>query len=281
MKATTKQVLIGTAWWLVFLAMVGGVMLWQHQVRKTKPVTNITVTSTERIPTVLLLDHQLTTDQNRQLIAHLQHNSGTQTMITLNMHANGGVTIKGHLTSTDNRPYLQLTLPTTVTKPDQQAALVKRAITVAQKEFKFQHFNLISYGNGGLVATNYVEKTTRSLTPQHLIVIATPFNGTSHHLNQQRSTPVAASQQTTALKKLIAGRTTIDSKLQVLIIASKVRKVADNKQPLALQSALAGQTIFKPVVHTYQQTVLSTWHTDPDHLIVSWRVSDAIHKFIN
>ncbi|WP_048000788.1 alpha/beta hydrolase [Lactiplantibacillus herbarum] len=281
MKATTKQILIGTSWWLVFLAMIGGVMLWQHQVRKAKPVTNITVTSTERIPTLLLLDHQLTNDQNRQLIANLQYNSGSQAMITLEVQANGQTTIKGQLAATDNRPYLQLILPTTVTQPAEQAKLVKQAIIGAQKTLNFKHFNLISYGNGGLAATNYVEKATKALTPQHLILIATPFNGTSHQRNQQKMTPVATNQRTSDLTKLIAGRTAIDSKLKVLIIAGKTKHTADADQVLPLQSALAGQMIFKSVVQTYQQKVIPTWHTEHAHIMTSWRVSNVIHKFIN
>jgi len=281
MKATTKQIIIGTAWWLVFLAMIGGIMLWQHQVHKAKPVTNITVTSTERIPTLLLLDHQLTNDQNRQLIANLQYNSGSQAMITLKVQANGQTTIKGQLADTDNRPYLQLILPTTITQPAEQAKLVKQAILGAQKALNFQHFNLISYGNGGLAATNYVEQATKALTPQHLILIATPFNGTSHQRNQQQTTPVATDQRTSDLTKLIAGRNTIDSKLKVLIIAGKTKHTTDANQVLPLQSAVAGQTIFKSVVQTYQQQVIPTWHTEHAHIMTSWHVSNAIHKFIN
>ena len=45
MKATTKQVLTGATWLVVLLAMIGGTMLWQQQVHKSKPVTTITVTS--------------------------------------------------------------------------------------------------------------------------------------------------------------------------------------------------------------------------------------------
>ena len=46
MKATTKQVLTGAAWLAVLLAMIGGVILWQHQVR-TVSYTHLT------LPTIL------------------------------------------------------------------------------------------------------------------------------------------------------------------------------------------------------------------------------------
>ncbi|PVV35967.1 hypothetical protein, partial [Bifidobacterium bifidum] len=57
MKATTKQVLTGATWLVVLLAMIGGTMIWQQKVHKSKPVTNITVTSTERIPIAVCSAH--------------------------------------------------------------------------------------------------------------------------------------------------------------------------------------------------------------------------------
>lgn len=275
MKATTKQVLTGAAWLAILLAMIGGVMLWQHQVRKAKPLTTVTVTSTERIPMVLLLDSHLTHNQKQQLITNIQHASASQSMVTATITTTGAVTFKGQLLNSDNRPYLQVQLPTAV-NAEQQAQLIKRVLTLAQQHFEFQRFNLVGYGTGGLSATNYVEHTTTRLTPQHLILIATPFNGTSQQNNHRhKTTPVTAKSQTTTLAKLITHRQSINPKLQVLIIAEKVVKA---KQSLPLQSALAGQSVFKPVVKSYRQKILRSWRTQSD-LLDNRQIGNAIQSF--
>ncbi|AYG38473.1 alpha/beta hydrolase [Lactiplantibacillus pentosus] len=276
MKATTKQVLTGAAWLAVLLAMIGGVILWQHQVRKAKPVTAVTVTSTERIPMVLLLDSHLTHQQNQQLTANIQHNSASQTLVTAKASTNGTVVFKGQLLNSDNRPYIQVQLPTGISTT-KKAQLLKRVLGLAQQHFKFRRFNLVSYGDGGLTATTYVEQTTIALTPQHLVLIATPFNGTGSQNRRRKTTPVAAKNQTAALKTLIAKRKTINPKLQVLIIAEKSAK---SKQTLPLQSALAGQSIFKPTVKRYQQHVVRTWRTESG-ILNSRRIGNIIQPFIN
>jgi len=277
MKATTKQVLTGATWLVVLLAMIGGTMLWQQQVHKSKPVTTITVTSTERIPMVLLLDDHLTHNQIQQLTAHIQNSSATQTLVTAKITATGTVTFKGQLLNSDNRPYIQVQLPKNLDS-NRQTHLLKQLLTVARQQFKFRRFNLVSYGRGGLTATNYVEHTTTSLSPQHLVLMATPFNGASRQSNNRRqTTPVAAKSQTATLAKLIAHRHTIDSKMQVLIVAGKAIK-AD--QPLPLQSALAGQSIFKPVVKVYQQKVLRSWRTQSG-LLNNHQIGNTIQTFIN
>ena len=277
MKATTKQVLTGATWLVVLLAMIGGTMLWQQQVHKSKPVTTITVTSTERIPMVLLLDDHLTHNQIQQLTAHIQNSSATQTLVTAKITATGTVTFKGQLLNSDNRPYIQVQLPKNLDS-NRQTHLLKQLLTAARQQFKFRQFNLVSYGRGGLTATNYVEHTTTSLSPQHLVLMATPFNGASRQSNNRRqTTPVAAKSQTATLAKLIAHRHTIDSKMQVLIVAGKAIK-AD--QPLPLQSALAGQSIFKPVVKVYQQKVLRSWRTQSG-LLNNHQIGNTIQTFIN
>lgn len=277
MKATTKQVLTGAAWLAILLAMIGGIMLWQHQVHKAKPVTNVTVTSTERIPMVLLLDNRLTHNQVQQLTTNIQNSSATQTLVTAKITATGAVTFKGQLLNSDNRPYIQVQLPQNVSST-LQTQLLKQLLTTAQQQFKFRQFNLVSYGRGSIIATNYVAHTTTSLSPQHLVLMATPFNGISRKNNSRRkTTPVAAKSQTTTLAKLIAQRHTIDAKIQVLIIAGKAIK-AD--QPLPLQSALAGQSIFKPVVKVYRQKVLRSWPTQSG-LLNNHQIGNTIQTFIN
>lgn len=275
MKATTKQVLTGAAWLAILLAMIGGIMLWQHQVHKAKPVTAVTVTSTERIPMLLLLDSRLTHNQKQQLITNIQHNGATQTIVTATITTAGAVTFKGQLLNSDNRPYIQVQLPAQVTA-NRQAQLLKRVLTLAQQHFKFQQFNLVGYGTGGLTATNYVERATARLTPQHLILLATPFNGTSRQNNRlHKTTPVVAKSQTNVLAKLIAHRQSISPKLQVLIIAEKAVKA---KQSLPLQSALAGQSVFKPVVKSYQQKILRSWRTQSD-LLDNRQIGNTIQSF--
>lgn len=130
MKATTKQVLTGATWLVVLLAMIGGTMLWQQQVHKSKPVTTITVTSTERIPMVLLLDDHLTHNQIQQLTAHIQNSSATQTLVTAKITATGTVTFKGQLLNSDNRPYIQVQLPKNLDS-NRQTHLLKQLLTAA------------------------------------------------------------------------------------------------------------------------------------------------------
>ncbi|MDV0430573.1 alpha/beta hydrolase [Lactiplantibacillus sp. DA1] len=277
MKATTKQVLTGAAWLAILLAMIGGTMLWQQQIRKAKPLTMMTVTSTERIPMVLLLDNRLTHQQKQQLTTSIQHNSAAQTMVSATITPTGSVTFKGQLLNSDNRPYLQVQLPTD-SSSDRQVQLLERCLSRAQQHFKFQRFNLVSYGNTGLTATNYVEHTPTTLVPQHLVLIATPFNGTSYQKNHRhKTTPIAAKSQTNTLTKLIAHRKSINSKLQVLIIADKTVKA---KQLLPLQSALAGQSIFKPVVKVYKQKILRSWRTRSG-LLDNRQIGNVIQTFIN
>ena len=277
MKATTKQVLIGSAWLTVLLAMIGGIMLWQHQVHKAKPVAAVTVTSTERIPMVLLLDSRLTRNQNQQLIENIQHSSASQTLVTAKITTTGTVTFKGQFLNSDNRPYLQVQLPANISYA-QQARLLKRLLTVAQRHFQFQHFNLVSYGKAGITAANYVESSIAKPTLQHLVLIATPFNGTDRRNNRShQTTAVASTARTAMLSKLIAHRTAINHKLHVLIIAEKAVKT---KQDLPLQSALAGQSIFKPVVKVYQQKVFQSWQTQSG-VLGNRHIGNTIQTFIN
>lgn len=65
--------------------------------------------------------------------------------------------------------------------------------------------------------------------------------------------------------------------MQVLIVAGKAIK-AD--QPLPLQSALTGQSIFKPVVKVYQQKVLRSWRTQSG-LLNNHQIGNTIQTFIN
>lgn len=281
MKATTKQVLVVSAWLAILLAVVGGTTLWQRQVRKPHHTTTaLTVTSTERIPTVLLLDPKLTASQSRQLIATMQRNNGSQALATCTVTKNDTVRIQTQLQPSDNRPYLKLQIPQT-TNDQQQAHWIKIALADAQAKLHFTRFNLVCYGTGGLVATNYLENTTAKLSPTHLITIATPFNGTSLTANEQSSDRVPVKNQTRRLKQLIANRRAINAHVKVLLIAGNAKGKSKGDGVVPIQSALAGQSIFQPVVNKYQDHVIHTWHATHVGILESWQLGDTIQEFLN
>lgn len=281
MKASTKQILVGVTWLVILLAMIGGTMLWQHQIRKPKhTVTAVTVTSTERIPTVLLLDPKIDKEQGRQLIATMQRNNGSQAIITIKVATNGHLTINGQLQADDNRPYLKLELPSSATR-DQQVQWIKKALIATRKKFKFSTYNLVSYGCGGLIAANYVENTTRKLSPSHLISIASAFNGTSTTKNTQKTSAVAANKRTATLNRLISKRAIIDPNIKVLLVAGDAKGRSNGDGVVPIQSALAAQSIYQPIVKTYQQTVIRSWRAEHIGILESWRLGNTIQAFLN
>ncbi|WP_318764961.1 alpha/beta hydrolase [Lactiplantibacillus carotarum] len=281
MKATTKQILVVTAWFTVLLAVIGGTMLWQHQVRKPRhAVTAVTVTSTERIPTLLLLDPVLDAEQQRQLVATMQRNNGSQSVMTIKAFKNGTLKFSGSLRDSDNRPYLNIQLPTSLSAK-RQAELIQAIVTTAESRFKFSCYNLVSYGQGGLIATHYLENTTKQLTPRHFIAIAAPFNGTDTSDNDQSTAAVALSKRTATLKRLVTKRGIINPKIKVLIIAGNAKGRRNGDGVVPVQSALAAQSIFKPIVKNYQQTVIHSWQAGHASLPGSWKLGNAIQEFMN
>jgi len=281
MKETTKQVLVGTAWLITLLAVIGGTMLWQHQVRKPRHnVDSITVTSTERVPVLLLLDASLDAEQQRQLIATMQRNNGSQPVTTVQISTNGKIKFNGPIRTSDNRPYFKLVLSKglTATKKSQ---LIKEAIIAAKENYHFDKYNLVCYGDGGLVATHYLEHTAPSLAPMHLVTIATAFNGTDQRYNSQKTNPVEHNQRTTNLTQLIKKRKALNPKTKVLLIAGNAKGHRNGDGVVPIQSALAGQSVFQPVIKNYQQTVIHSWHASHTHILESWKLGDAIQDFID
>lgn len=281
MKATTKQVLITAAWFVVLLAMIGGTMLWQHQVRKPRhAVSSVTVTSTERIPTILLMDTSLDAEQQRQLIATMQYNNGSQTVINVKASANGTVTTNGALRNSDNRPYLTLQLPQNLTAA-KQAALIKRVIQVTKQQLTFSRYNLVAYGSAGLMATNYLENTSHTLSPLHFVTIATPFNGTSTANNRQTKNAVPAANRSATLNRLITNRKSIDARVKVLLIAGNAKGKRNGDGVVPLQSALASQSIFHPTVKSYKQVVIHSWQAGHTSMLENWKLGNTIQEFFN
>ncbi|WP_179950323.1 alpha/beta hydrolase [Lactiplantibacillus garii] len=281
MKATTKQVLVGTAWLITLLAVIGGTMLWQHQVRKPRRnSTSVMVTSTERIPSVLLLDSSLDTEQQRQLIATMQRNNGSQSVINVQIFKSGKLKLSGKLRESDNRPYLKLQLPKNV-GATKQSQLIEATLTTIKTKFQFKQYNLVSYGTGGLIATHYLENAPRRLSPAHFITIATAFNGTSTQKNSQRITPVATSHRTAQLTQFVNKRGVIDPSIKVLVVAGNAKGKRNGDGVVPLQSALAAQSVFRPIVKTYQQTVIRGWFAGHTSILESWKLSNVIQNFIN
>ncbi|MFC6181269.1 alpha/beta hydrolase [Lactiplantibacillus daowaiensis] len=282
MKSTTKQGLITTGWFAILLAVIGGTMLWQRQVRHPRQkVSAVTVTSTDRIPTVLLLGNQTSTSHGRQLVAGLQQNNGAQSIVKAQISRQGTVTFIGRFQPHDNRPYLKIMLPTGRATAKQQAQWVRAILRQAQQQLAFKKFNLISYDDGGIVATRYLSRTTAALTPQNFVAIATPFNGTSSRLNTEKTTAVTTQRQTTVLKQLIAERHQINRHMRVLLIAGHAKSATKGDGVVPIQSALAGQAVFSTQVTHYQQRVLHTWRASHDQLFNSWRLVNLIQNFIN
>jgi len=280
MRATTKQALITAGWFTVLIAVIGGTLIWQRQIRHPKhPVATVTVTSTERIPTVLLLGSTASASQRRQLVAGLQQHSGSQSIIQIAITKAGQLTFKGQLQPHDNRPYLPLNLPAGT--PTQQAHWVKVALIHAKAHLHFKHYNLIGYGDGGLTATEYLLQARTTLTPLNLVTIATPFNGVSRKDNTDATTAVQHNHQTAQLAHLVAKRHVLKPTTRVTLIAgnAKGRRLGDGVVPI--QSALAGQTIFKDQVNHYQQHVLHTWRASHDQLFSSWRLTNLIQDAID
>ena len=282
MKTTTKQGLVAAAWLLTLFGVIGGTLLWQRQVRRPKqPIAAITVGSTTRLPTVLLLDAKTTSEQRRQFAAGLQRNNGSQSILTAKVTTHSHVSFSGEFKTYDTRPCLQLILPTKTASLKQQAAWLKKGLEQAQKTLKFKQFNLVSYGTGGLVATTYLEETTGAPQPKHLVAIATPFNGTSLRLNNNETTPVKRANQTNGLESLIAKQLNIHTKIRVMLIAGQAKGQSNGDGVVPIQSALAGQTIYRPIVKDYQQAVLNTWRASHTGMYDSWKLVNLIQNFIN
>ncbi|MFC6164379.1 alpha/beta hydrolase [Lactiplantibacillus dongliensis] len=280
MKTTTKQALITTGWFTILIAVIGGTLLWQRQVRQPKhPVNAVTITSTNRVPTVLLLGHNVSQTNSRQLVAGLQQNDGSQSTIQIQVTKTGHVTFHGQLQPHDNRPYLQLNLPTGTAT--QQAHWMTTVITTAKQQLAFKHYNLLAYGDGGLTATNYLAHTTAGLSPLNFVAIATPFNGTSRKQNNDTATAVHVTKQTTRLKRLISQRKSIHSAINVTLIAGNAKGIKHGDGVVPVQSALAGQAIFKNQVNRYQHRILHTWRASHARLFSSWRLANLIQDSIN
>ncbi|BDZ32056.1 alpha/beta hydrolase [Lactiplantibacillus sp. WILCCON 0030] len=281
MKTTTKQGLVAATWLLILFGVIGGTLLWQRQVRRPKQqIATVTVGSTTRIPTILLLDHQTTTQQRRQFVAGLQRNSGNQSVVILQVTRHGTLKFSGRFQTYDTRPILHLELPTNASAM-QQAAWLKIALQQAQQQLKFKSFNLITYGTGGLAATAYLEQAPTAQRPQHLVAIGTPFNGTSTQKNANITGPVKRANQTNRLESLIAKQLTIDPQLRVLLIAGQTKGHSNGDGVVPVQSALAGQTIYRPIVKHYQQAVLNTWRASHTGMYDSWKLVNLIQTFIN
>jgi len=282
MKTTTKQGLVAAAWLLKLFGVIGGTLLWQRQVRRPKqPIAAITVGSTTRLPTVLLLDAKTTSEQRRQFAAGLQRNNGSQSILNAKVTTHGHVSFSGQFKDYDTRPCLQLILPTKAASLKQQAVWLKKGLEQAQKALKFKQFNLVSYGTGGLVATTYLEEPTGAPQPKHLVAIATPFNGTSLRLNNNETTPVKRANQTNGLESLIAKQLNIKTKIRVMLIAGQAKGQSNGDGVVPIQSALAGQTIYRPIVKDYQQAVLNTWRASHTGMYDSWKLANLIQNFIN
>lgn len=282
MKTTTKQVFVAAAWLLTLFGVIGGTLLWQRQVRRPKhPVAAITVGSTTRIPTILLLDAKTTSAQRHEFTASLQGHNGNQSVITAQLTTAGAVKFSGQLTAYDTRPYIQLKLPTKSASMAQQATWLKLALKRAQQQFKFSQFNLITYGTGGLIATTYLEETGNSPLPNQLVAIATPFNGTSLKQNTNETTAVSRKDQTSQLKNLITQRSAIRAKIRVLLIAGQTKGDINGDGVIPVQSALAGQAIYRPVVKHYEQSVIHSWHASHTSLYSSWKLANLIQEFID
>lgn len=282
MKTTTKQVFVAAAWLLTLLGVIGGTMLWQRQVRRPKhPVAAITVGSTTRIPTVILLDAKTTTEQRHQFTTGLQGNNGSQSTITARVTATGRVKFSGAFNTYDTRPCLQLQLPTKTASLAQQATWLKGLLATAQQQLHFNQFNLVTYGTGGLVATTYLEHGNSVPAPNHFIAIAAPFNGTSLKQNTSQTTPVARKNQATTLKNLLTKKATINTKIRVLLIAGKTKGDLNGDGVIPVQSALAGQAIYRPITKHYEQKVIDSWHASHTSLYSSWKLANLIQEFIN
>jgi len=282
MKTTTKQVLVAAAWLLTLFGVIGGTLLWQRQVRQPKhPVAAITVGSTTRTPTVILLDAKTTVEQRHQFAAGIQRNNGNQSIISAHISNTGQIKFSGTFKTYDTRPCLQLQLPTKTASISQQATWLKIVLKRAQQQLKFRQFNLVTYGSGGLVATTYLQQTSKLPAPTHLIVIATPFNGTSLKQNSNQPTAVNPSNQTTGLKELIAKQAAISPKIRVLLIAGKTKGDINGDGVIPVQSALAGQAIYRPIVEHYEQHIIHSWHASHTSLYSSWKLANYIQEFIN
>ncbi|CAM3159192.1 alpha/beta hydrolase [Lactiplantibacillus plajomi] len=282
MKSTTKQILTGIAWFAILLAVIGGTILWQHQVLKPRHSmsSSITVSSTERVPSLLILDSHLSQDQQRQLIATMQRNIGTQSTLIIEALSSGTIRFSGQLRDADTRPYLKLQLPAQASTAE-KVRLIKQTLTVAKKQLHFTHYNLIGYGEGGLLATHFLESAPTSLAPRNFVAIATAFNGTSTTNNSQKKTAVTRHQRNAELSELIKNRRAINAKVRVLVIAGKHRGSTNGDGVVPLQSALAAQSIFKPTVTTYQQHVIQGYKINHTGILESWKLGNFIHGFIN
>ncbi|VDG20315.1 hydrolase [Lactobacillus pentosus] [Lactiplantibacillus mudanjiangensis] len=282
MKGTTKQGLITTGWFTILIAVIGGTMLWQRQVRRPKhQVEAVTVTSTDRIPTVLLLGQQTSAAHSRELVAGLQQNNGAQSIVQVQVNRQGDLKFRGQFQTYDNRPYLKINLPKGDITTKQQAKWLKFALQQARRRFKFKHFNLISYGDGGLVATQYLMQTSAALTPKNLVAVATPFNGLSTHTNSDETTAVDTAHQTATLKSFIAQRSKLQRHVRVLLVAGHAKHKSFGDGVVPIQSALAGQSIFRNHVTQYDQQVIHTWRASHARLFNSWRLVNKIQSFMN
>lgn len=282
MKATTKQVLIVASWLAVLLAVIGGTMMWQRQVRHRKHnIAAVTVTSTARIPNVLILDRHTTDREGRQLVAGMQRNNGYQSVVTVTVTANGRLNFNGEFRAHDNRPYLRIVLPNQTASEQKEALWIKMAIKYSQSHLHFKTFNLISYGSGGISATNYLEHTTNDVLPAHFVAIATPFNGTSTAKSADKTTAVTKANQTLLLRSLTNQRQKIAKRVQVLLIAGKSKQHQNGDGVIPIQSALAGQAIFKGHVSRYQQKVLNSWRATHKGILSSFRLTNMIQDFIS
>lgn len=187
------------------------------------------------------------------------------------------------LTSKNHRPFIVIAFEDNSEKGIlKQAEWLAIALNDLYEKYHFSTFDAIGHSNGGLVLTNFLEYHSTEIEPhlRKLVTVSTPYNDTDEKDNGSAHDLKKLPKKTNLLQTFIDRKGFIPKSISVLNITGDLKNnhVSDGIVPV--NSALAGELIYKGTVSSYSSKIYNGNDTGHSDILSNKHVQTRIIHFL-
>lgn len=207
------------------------------------------------IPTIFVHGYKGTYNSFKTMLYRFEENHWAKRELVIYISTEGDITWKGDLHSDPELPELiQVVFENNKASIAETSSRLESVMSSLKSDYGIDRVNIVGHSMGGLVSTQYLEKTNGNShypTTEKLAVIGSPFKGIdneNYHKVNTGEAIVDLKPESNALKSLVDKRESFPEDVEVLAIAGTGDQIVDVKSVFAIEDIVSEDKLQKKLI---------------------------------